>query len=726
MNKLLIDPPVQTYFPGDVIEFTTKAVPPPPFWGAISNGAIQSNSALRNVIAGTVSGFGEHELRSGIGYIEWLINDQQRPTGGGSLFYTAYFSGQAIKYEVKILPTAIEIRDEANTLLTTISYSVVSGDLFQLELNSGFRLRRNGTLLHERTGIAVSYPAIYSCLLAQTVAGSPQELAPPTLKGDWKLRSDADVVWTAPSHGSLSTTAGPKTVYSGATIPGTYTLVAWIAQSSDANALQKAQATINIPALKILGPGQIIVSPGRKIRPKTNYDTDQGAQTSLITWSIVAGGGTVSQGEFTAPTAPGVTILRASCAANSTQADILIAVLPVITNATDWPAVAPGEEVDFNVNIPDLPYFVSVGTVAEGTGAIIPGLPAGWTEKDIFLLVVETANEAVSTPSGYAIVADSPQGTGTGGGVAATRLSMFWKRATVTETAPTVADPGDHAIGQIFAIRNCIATGDPWDVTAGNTGASSTSVSIPGDTTTVVNCLVFLAVSNVTDTATPQTSGFTNADLANLTERSDVNTTQGNGGGFGVATGEKAAIGAYGATTATLANASEQGRMSVALKPAVKVWTASVGSINATSGVWTAPSLAGDVAIISVTNGALTQRISVPILEKFPRTDFKLPWPIDMAKKVLIGESEDGTRTSRIKTQARRSFPVELLVDAVADLNGAGLDTIRDFWDRHHPGTRFILEDPEESVRLLVYTDSELRWEHTGAGINIAFRVKQV
>jgi hypothetical protein len=45
--------------------------------------------------------------------------------------------------------------------------------------------------------------------------------------------------------------------------------------------------------------------------------------------------------------------------------------------------------------------------------------------------------------------------------------------------------------------------------------------------------------------------------------------------------------------------------------------------------------------------------------------------------------------------------------------------------DRHHPGARFILEDPEEVIRLVIYSDSDLRWEHTGAGINIAFRVKE-
>jgi len=63
---------------------------------------------------------------------------------------------------------------------------------------------------------------------------------------------------------------------------------------------------------------------------------------------------------------------------------------------------------------------------------------------------------------------------------------------------------------------------------------------------------------------------------------------------------------------------------------------------------------------------------------------------------------------------------VNLTVDTVA-----GLMVIRDFWDLHYPGKRFILEDPEEGIQLVVWADSDLQWEYTAAGINIAFRVKQ-
>ncbi len=728
--RLQVDPPIVTLYPNDRQLFTARATPPPPMWTGITGdpaGVISGLFELFVNAAGTnTAGFSAHQLRSGIGFVEYTIDDQSRPTSTGIYTINGFIfdvNGFQYFYSLIIRATQVEVRDEANVQLFTEAYSTLSGDVYRLEFAAGFRFYRNAVLKHSRINLptTVIYPQTYQMAILEPTATAPTRIPPPRLIGDWRL--GPNVIWTTPSHGSLTST-GPslETEYFGGTTPGTYSLLGAIDAASDVGLGQQARATIIIPPLQILGSDQVVLQPVEKRRFKTNYGA---AQTALIAWSVVSGDGSFTQGEYTAGSLARKSVVRATAAVNTQVADITVTVPALITNASNFIAAKVSEQIDFDTNIPVMPYFVAAGVKAEGTGAIIPALPLGLQLNDIMLLFVETANEAVSTPATWTIVADSPQGTGTAAGVAATRLSVFWKRATATEVAPTVADPGDHAIGQILAFRGCIDSGNPWDVTSGNTGASSTSVSIPGDTTTVVNCLVVLAVSNITDTATPQTSGYVNTDLANLTERTDINTISGNGGGFAVVTGEKAAIGAYAATTATLANASEQGRISIALKPALITWTASIGSINSTSGIWTAPSLTGQTALITASNGTLSVTIEMPLPEVFPRTDFKLPWPIDYAKRVLVSEAEDGSRTSRVKTQARRAFPVELLVDAVEDLNGAGLATVRAFWDRVHPGVKFILEDPEENLRLVVYSDSDLRWEHTGAGINIAFRVKQ-
>jgi hypothetical protein len=220
-----------------------------------------------------------------------------------------------------------------------------------------------------------------------------------------------------------------------------------------------------------------------------------------------------------------------------------------------------------------IPTFVNFGVAATGTTAVSPALPASLLVDDILLLFIETANEAITipTPNGgtWTEVTGSPQGTGTAAGLASTRLTVFWSRYNGTQGAPTTSDSGDHQIAQITAWRGCIASGNPWDVTAGDVAsAASTAVSIPGATTTVNDCLIVAIVSNATDTGTSQTGTWANASLSGVVERSDTSSTTGNGGGVGCASGGKAIAGAYSATTAVLATSSVQGRLSIALKPA--------------------------------------------------------------------------------------------------------------------------------------------------------------
>ena len=212
--------------------------------------------------------------------------------------------------------------------------------------------------------------------------------------------------------------------------------------------------------------------------------------------------------------------------------------------------------------------YVGAGAKASGTGSVNPALPTGWQPGDIFLLFCETANEPVTAPAGWTQIPSSPQGTGTAGGTSATRLTVFWRRATSSETAPTIADPGDHICAAILAFRNVVETSDPWDVTVGDVlTTSSTSVTIPGATTTVPGCMVVVAVATGPDTNTAQCSGWTNPNLSSLAELVDYYTNAGNGGGFAVAAGIMTNAGNYGPTTATVTTSFVQGRISIALKP---------------------------------------------------------------------------------------------------------------------------------------------------------------
>lgn len=220
-----------------------------------------------------------------------------------------------------------------------------------------------------------------------------------------------------------------------------------------------------------------------------------------------------------------------------------------------------------------LPTYFGSGAFTVGAAAITPPFPVDTLENDIALLVCESENEAISLSAaqGFVEVTNSPQFAGTAATNPANRIAVFWKRLAGGDTAPTMADSGNHNTAQIHVFRGVKTAGDPWNITAGGNdgGVNDTSGAVPGATTTVADCLVVLiSGSSFNGTSTAQFSGWTNADLANILERTDNTNTSGLGGGHGMATGEKAAAGAYGDTTVTLANTSFKGAMSIALEGA--------------------------------------------------------------------------------------------------------------------------------------------------------------
>ena len=223
---------------------------------------------------------------------------------------------------------------------------------------------------------------------------------------------------------------------------------------------------------------------------------------------------------------------------------------------------------------PVKPVFVGAGAGTGNTVGITPQFPSGYAaeEGDIAILVCQSRNEAVTitdSPTPFAEVASSPQGTGAGAG--ACRLTVFLAHVDPANVvAPTIADAGNHVYGQILVFRHCrYLTDDPVDFTAGATAASSTAVSVPGGTTVTDWCAVLAIVGHSIDSASAQFSGAANGDLTDLAELVDEGTAQGGGGGVAVIMGIKAAAGAYGATTGTLASASAQGLITLALAPGV-------------------------------------------------------------------------------------------------------------------------------------------------------------
>jgi hypothetical protein len=219
-----------------------------------------------------------------------------------------------------------------------------------------------------------------------------------------------------------------------------------------------------------------------------------------------------------------------------------------------------------------LPAFRAASTAQGDTAALQAfNAPAGLATDDIEFLVCESMDETISlsTTGGFVEVPGSPISVASGTATIATRGALFWRRYSGQADA-IVADPGNHIILQRFAFSGCITTDNPWDIIVTSSEAvEDTTGSATGGTTTVADCLIAVVVGSAKPDSlgTAEVSGWTNADLANLTERADNARNEGNGGHLGLATGEKAAAGTFAATTYTKATAAFKWHFVVALKP---------------------------------------------------------------------------------------------------------------------------------------------------------------
>lgn len=137
--------------------------------------------------------------------------------------------------------------------------------------------------------------------------------------------------------------------------------------------------------------------------------------------------------------------------------------------------------------------YVGAGAFASGTGAINPLTPAGAASGDFLLMLVESANQAIATPTGNAWnqVANSPQSVGTAAAAGGVRLAVFWRFLTGSDGLNTVADTGDHTTARIFVFRGVDPVA-PIDVTVGATKVTGTSTfTLPNITTSATGWVMW-------------------------------------------------------------------------------------------------------------------------------------------------------------------------------------------------------------------------------------------
>jgi hypothetical protein len=222
------------------------------------------------------------------------------------------------------------------------------------------------------------------------------------------------------------------------------------------------------------------------------------------------------------------------------------------------------------------PFVVSVGTpAAANSGAITPGLPPGYTLNDILLLFVDTAQDTVHAPTGYAQVGPdngfSPN-TFSNDVTGATRLTVFWKRASAAEAAPSVSNTFGMIYGVIMAVRGCRTYGDPFFVVSQYVKPTETTAySSVNQAESIDDSLIVYGISNSIDSTGAHFTLGTNANLTNLTKQFDNGTTDGVGGGLVIVTGDLATAGMIGILTGTWSSITSDVTDAFAMIPATAI-----------------------------------------------------------------------------------------------------------------------------------------------------------
>lgn len=220
------------------------------------------------------------------------------------------------------------------------------------------------------------------------------------------------------------------------------------------------------------------------------------------------------------------------------------------------------------------PFFQARGTIAQSTVGLPSTNPVQWPShavNDIGILVIETSADdstfSVTTPVGWQSVPGSPvTDVANANG---SKLQVWWKRAaSASEAGVEIPDTGNHQIGAIFTFRDCISSGNPWDVTTtGNKTTASTTATVPAVTTTIADTLIVMIVGRPNDNNSLTHFGVpVNANLTDLAECAEVGSAVGNGGGLVVSSGVKATAGDTGTSTLTKIASTTDTYMVIALK----------------------------------------------------------------------------------------------------------------------------------------------------------------
>lgn len=240
--------------------------------------------------------------------------------------------------------------------------------------------------------------------------------------------------------------------------------------------------------------------------------------------------------------------------------------------------------------------YVNKGAFVSGIGSLSIPVPATYTAGNLFVLAIENANQYFVAPTGWTQVSSGDQRTGGSNLAGSIKLTVLWKFATASESAVAFSDTGDHQAAIIFQFSGVDST-TPFNASTGSAGGVNANLFFPGVTTTVANSLILMISGFDTDLdSTTEASGYSNANLTNLTEIHDQTTSAGFGGGIVAVIGTKETAGATGTTSGVATSTLAHVYVTMALNPAVVV-TGPVETVGTSSG---AASVVGNAQTLTV------------------------------------------------------------------------------------------------------------------------------
>ena len=227
------------------------------------------------------------------------------------------------------------------------------------------------------------------------------------------------------------------------------------------------------------------------------------------------------------------------------------------------------------------PTYINKGTFQSTTaaGGTTPSLPASIQTGDLLIAVVSTPNDSTvySVDGDWTLLANI--GTGTDGTAGAIDVWVWYAKYNGVALGAFGTTSLKLKCQQVYAFRNAAV---PTVTATAVQATAATAWTLPAITTTRADSFVFFAIGNDRDLAsTTNVSGYTNANLASITEIHDETVATGVGGGIATIYAQKATTGSTGTTSATSAASNTAAFVTFAISTPLSV-TADPGAYTYT------------------------------------------------------------------------------------------------------------------------------------------------